>query len=398
LPAASRFLLGLHYWPRTKGLEFWKAFDAEEIGKDFARIRALGAQAVSLPLIWEDFQTRPDLVSDVALRQLDAVFDLAAANRLKVLPVLFSGHQCGVNWLPWWTLRDEQDDADPLPRRVSIGMRVRRRVRDLLADPAMLRAQVNLLREVVPRYRDHPALWGWCVGSELGRVVEPTNREAMWLWNALIGGEVKRLDPRHPALYTVGAEDLLRDRIRPDDMSAPEDMVGLRVRDMGPDPQEVLFVANLAGHLAARRVLAMDLGRPMVSRGAESRFEDYHEGQTHRTAYLVSEEQAAEYLGETLSGLWEGGAAGAFVYCYSDVAADVCERPPFDERLPERSFGLLRADGSEKPAAAAFRAFARQRRPLRAAATNSVLADLSPEAYYEAPDEHFRIRLAEFAD
>ncbi len=397
MAASSKFVLGLHYWPRAKGLEFWKAFEPAEIAQDFARIKALHASAISLPLIWEDFQPRPDLVSHVALKQLDAVFDLAREHGLKVMPVLFSGHQCGVNWMPYWTLDDAKDDADPLPRRLSIGMRTRRKVHDLYTDPEMLQAQVTLLREVVPRYATHPALWGWCVGSEFGRVLEPPSRGAMWLWNALIGAEVKRLDPKHPAFYCVGAEDLLRDRIRPDDVAEPEDLIGLRARDMGPEPHEVVFVASLAHQLSLRRVLVMDLGRPTTPPGADSRFEDYHEGHTHRTTYMFSEEQAAGYLTEALTGLWETGAAGAFVYCYSDVEPMVFERPPFDERIPERTFGLLRADGTEKPAAKAFKAFARQRHEIHAPA-NSGLDDLTPDEYYEAPDEFFRIRLADFSD
>ncbi|MBM3274049.1 MAG: beta-galactosidase [Candidatus Sericytochromatia bacterium] len=392
---APRFLCGVNYWPRGKGMDLWKAFEPDEIADDFQRLKRLQAHAISLPLVWEDFQPRQEVVSQVALRQLDAVFDLAKTFGLKVMPVLLAGHQSGVNWVPQWALEDEEDPDDPLPRRVSVGMRTRRRMRDIYSDPGMLRAQVMLVREVVARYRTHPALWGWTVGSEVGRLVEPKSRDAFWLWNALIAGEVKRLDPRHHALFGMGAEDLLRDRIRPEDVSEPEDVVGVRCREMGPDPQEVVFLASLAWHLSLRRVVVTEAGRPMAPPGADSRFETFYEGNHHRTGLLASESQAAEYLTAVLTGLWRIGAAGAFVYCYADAEPGMFGRPPFDERIVERTYGLIRADGSEKPAAEAFRAFARKRREVQVP-DEEIFGGLTAPQYYQAPDEHFRALLAEF--
>lgn len=61
--------------------------------------------------------------------------------------------------------------------------------------------------------------------------------------------------------------------------------------------------------------------------------------------------------------------------------------------MRERTFGLVRADGSEKPAAAAFRNF----RKLRAAGGGEASAfaaiprvlDMSAEDYYRAPGANF---------
>jgi endo-1,4-beta-mannosidase len=70
--------------------------------------------------------------------------------------------------------------------------------------------------------------------------------------------------------------------------------------------------------------------------------------------------------------------------------------PPFDERIVERSFGLIRADGSEKPAAEAFRAFARKRREVQLP-DEGTIGGLTTPQYHDAPDEHFRAPLAEFS-
>ena len=45
------------------------------------------------------------------------------------------------------------------------------------------------------------------------------------------------------------------------------------------------------------------------------------------------------------------------LWCYSDYAPALWERPPLDLAVHERSFGLWRADGSPKPAVAAIAAF-----------------------------------------
>ena len=85
------------------------------------------------------------------------------------------------------------------------------------------------------------------------------------------------------------------------------------------------------------------------------------------------------------------GAAGAYAWCYADYDARLFDRPPMDRAVRERTFGIVRADGSEKPAAAAVRAFAKRlaKGQIRAEGAPRVL-DVSPDAYYEAADENFR--------
>jgi hypothetical protein len=66
-------------------------------------------------------------------------------------------------------------------------------------------------------------------------------------------------------------------------------------------------------------------------------------------------------------------------------------RAPFDHAVRERSFGLLRADGTEKPAAREIRAFAgRLERGEVTMGTAPKLLDVSADAYYATPDVHFR--------
>jgi len=70
----------------------------------------------------------------------------------------------------------------------------------------------------------------------------------------------------------------------------------------------------------------------------------------HGPGRLADEQVAAEYTGRALDGLRHSGCIGALLWCFADYAPAVHGRPPFDEALHERSFGLWRADGSAKPA------------------------------------------------
>jgi endo-1,4-beta-mannosidase len=106
--------------------------------------------------------------------------------------------------------------------------------------------------------------------------------------------------------------------------------------------------------------------------------------------YLASEGEGALYYSEVLGRLLATGAAGAYAWCYADYHSRLFERPPFDRALRERSFGLVRADGSEKPAADVFRRFAREltRGNVKTGAIPKLL-DVTPDVYYAAPQEHF---------
>ena len=68
-------------------------------------------------------------------------------------------------------------------------------------DKAAVRAQFEEMRELIERYRNHPALLMWGVGNELS--VRYTNRNC---WDAVneIAEMIHELDPNHPAMTVVG--------------------------------------------------------------------------------------------------------------------------------------------------------------------------------------------------
>jgi len=107
--------------------------------------------------------------------------------------------------------------------------------------------------------------------------------------------------------------------------------------------------------------------------------------------YLASEDDGARYYDEVLERLVATGAAGAYAWCYADYDPRLFDRPPLHRAIRERSFGLLRADGSEKPAAEVFRRW-RRRRDEGALTEGAVpeILDVAADEYYADPSRHFR--------
>jgi hypothetical protein len=158
------------------------------------------------------------------------------------------------------------------------------------------------------------------------------------------------------------------------------------------DPELVPFSCALTAGLsgAGRRTLMQEFGMCTAPMGSAGRtITDDFLG-TARSQYLASEEEQASYYGAVLERLLTTGAAGAYAWCYADYDARLFGLPPLATAVRERTFGLVRADGSEKPAADVFRRF-RKRRDERALVQAPVpqVLDVSADEYYGAPAKHF---------
>jgi hypothetical protein len=157
------------------------------------------------------------------------------------------------------------------------------------------------------------------------------------------------------------------------------------------DPELVPFSCALTAGLAGRgSVLMQEFGLPTAPPGAAGRtFEDDFLGR-RLPQYQASEEDGGRYYAEVLDRLVATGAAGAYAWCYADYDPRLFDRPPLDRAIRERTFGLVRADGSEKPAADVFRRLRRRRdRGRLVPGAVPAILDLSADAYYDAPQRHF---------
>lgn len=158
----AQFALGVNYWPRRKAMYWWSHCDYREVQEDFLLLARTGLQVIRIFLNWEDFQPRPEHISERALGNLVLTADLAITSGLKLIPTFFCGHMSGVNWLPPWLLAPAS--ANGLYPTFSDGKLIYTAAADFYSDPALLEAQLLQISAVVGAlawcFADYaPGLW-----------------------------------------------------------------------------------------------------------------------------------------------------------------------------------------------------------------------------------------------
>ena len=375
--SADVFELGCNYWPRRRAMYMWRDLDLGEIREELVEIRELGFDVVRVFALTEDFLPSPASVDG---RHVDALVDVARAAKdagLRIVPTMIVLNMSGRVWWPRWMLDD------------------RGRPRDLFSDEALLGAQSLLVETCARALAGDSALRAIDLANEIDDAQMPSSREAGRRWANALAEASRRGAPGTPVQIGTHLPSLSRvNNMRVDDLAAAADEdcmhaypLYTEVARSPLDPDLVPFSCALTAALAGsgRPVLMQELGLCTAPRGSAGRFiEDDFLG-AQRRQYLASEEEAATYYREVLERLVETGAAGAYAWCYADYDPLLWDRPPLDRALRERTFGLVRSDGSRKPAADVFRSFAGRARAAKPLAIRAGTAD----AYYADPARHF---------
>lgn len=359
-----RFSLGVNYWPGRSAFAMWRDFDAGVVAEDFARIAALGLDTVRFFLRWDDFQPQADRIEPLMLDRLQELVGLASDAGLGVVPTLFCGSMAGEAFLPAW-------------------------LRGSLYRGAALDAQLLQARAVGERLRAHPAVRAWDIGHAFSKVSrpdrgkvfagehgrDPASEREVAEWSRRLAAALR--DASQVDAVTAGtfAGDLLEDRdVRLGSLCAPFAFASMQgspvtsffARDRR-DPEVVPFLAMLAAAFSFKPVMVTGLGNPTCPPHKFSPYERFDDpaavdvasnDPVFATYPCLSDEENAAYCTAALERLHADGRLGAFWWCWSDYA-DTVDVPPH-----ERTQGVLRADGSEKPIAAALAAFAAERRDV----------------------------------
>jgi endo-1,4-beta-mannosidase len=394
---AEPFVLGVNYWPRRKAMYWWSNFEADEVRQEFAQIRELGMNVVRIFLLWDDWQPTPDAVSQDCLDNFQIVADTAAANGLGLDVTFFTGHMSGPNWSPRWLLDPEVPPQSPHVRQVvTRGSEiVDSYYRNTYTDAQALDAERLLLRTVVGRFHDHPAIWMWNLGNEPDLFAHPPSAEVGRAWVHEMTQLIKSIDPVHPVTCGLHSASLHEDNgLRINDVYAETDVAVMHSYPMylswakGPlDPDLVPYTCALVSALCGKPTLMEEFGGCTAAPGQPSEVWEWTAYGKPRTQFMASETEFADYIAAVLPRLVDVGATGAMLWCYADYVPELWELPPCKESKHERFFGLVRPDGSVKPHAEVIKAFAATQ-PTVQPATHTVALDVTPEQFYEAPTEH----------
>jgi endo-1,4-beta-mannosidase len=197
------FVLGANYWPRRKAMYWWGNFDAGEVREEFAVMREIGLNVVRLFLMWDDFQPEPDKVSATALKDLETVCDIAAENGFGLDITFFTGHMSGPNWPPRWLVGGPLPHLSWIRQIMAAGKLTDKGYRNMFHDPVALDASRLLLKTVVTRLKDHPAIWLWNLGNEPDLFAWPNSDAEGRAWTREMVGIIHEIDAKHPvAVYT----------------------------------------------------------------------------------------------------------------------------------------------------------------------------------------------------
>lgn len=386
------FELGINYWPRRSAMYMWREFDLGEVREDMARIAEIGFDVVRMFALTEDFLPQPLSVDTRMVDRLVEATRAAVDAGVRVVPTFIVLNMSGRIWWPHWML-----DTTGRPA-------------DLYTDFTVLRSQA-LLVETCARalVNGGRTIRAFDLTNEIDDAQRPQSRADAVRWASFLADTIRRTTPGAPIQIGAHLPSLTAaNNMRIDDLAdiADEDVMHAYplysdVARSPLDPELVPFSCALTAALAgrARRPLMQEFGLCTAPPGDPGRtIVDAFLGQP-REQYLASEDEGAEYYESVLARLLATGAAGAYAWCYADYDARLFDRPPFDAAVRERTFGLVRANGTEKPAAGVFRAL-RARRDAGLVVQGDVpnVLDVTADEYYAAPEQHFARLYERWAD
>jgi hypothetical protein len=288
---------GVNYYPaETPWRAFWTEYDPRVIDADLDRAQALGFDALR---IFVPFGTGPVRPADDVIDRLDDFLDRASSRELRVVVTLF--------------------DLDFDYR------------------PSAWAAADHYLERLLPRFADDPTILAWDLKNEPDLDDARVGRSLVDAWLRHVITTARSFDPNH--LLTVGWSDpRWADRLAP-----LLDLVS--VHDYG-DP------AALPDRLGAAAESTPTKPLWLSEYGASS-----------HTSFLVPSERGeagqAAHLAAVRGGLASmpsDALAGRFVWSLRDhsMTAPAPDGVRPWRRGVQRTFGLIRTDGSPKPAAAAI--------------------------------------------
>ena len=360
----------------------WREFDLGEVRDELAHIADMGFETVRLFVLAQDFLPGRECIDRTMVGRLVAVARVAKEAGLSIVPTLIVINMSGSIWWPAWML-----GTDGVPA-------------DLYADPSVVRSQALLARTCASALAGDASVRAIDIANEIDEAQRPASREAACAWTSVMAGAIREAAPGTPVRIGAHLASLTTENhMRIDDLARELDEDVMHAYPLYSaharsflDSELVPFACALAAGLSGKRrpPLMQEFGLCTAPKGAGGvAITDEFLGQP-RTQYLASEEEGATYYEAVVNRLVHTGAAGAYAWCYADYDAQLFDRPPLDRAIRERTFGLVRADGTEKPAAHVFRRL-RQRRDAVDLARGVVplVLDVSADEYYRAPAAHF---------
>jgi hypothetical protein len=345
------FVVGCNYWASHAGTAMWSDWRADIVEADLSQLASEGLQVLRVFPLWPDFQPLSLLrggagepyefrlaeapltddacgragVSSAAADHFQEFADLAQKYGLKLMVGLVTGWMSGRLFVP--------PGLDGL---------------NVLTDPVAIQWQVRLVRYLVHRFKDHPAITAWDLGNECNCMASVPNRQAAWLWASTITNAIRVEDNTRPVVS--GMHSLLPGRAAPWTMQDQAEITDLLTTHPYPyftphcDQDPVNTLRTILHSTAESRFYADIGGKPCLVEEIGT-----------LGPILASEAVAADFVRACLFSLWAHDCHGFLWWCAFDQLH--LEQAPYDWAACERELGLFRKDRQAKPVLKAIKEF-----------------------------------------
>lgn len=349
---------------------WWEQVDLRQVEYDLEAAVTLELRHLSFELLWNDFQADRERVSVPAMRSLEHVLDMAADRGVRVMLTLFPVEIAGLLWLPSWALSLDSSSNRPVLSGHSL---TRRGAGDLFHDPAIVQAEVRLVRELVGAFRDHPAISGWVLGARMTSAVRPASAAGFEEWLGTLADAARSAGSAQPLWHAFSSRDLVTSSAVDPSVLSHLGVRLLLVDDWqaswagGAGAWWIAFLSGYAARLTASPPLVANVGLCTLTTASWP------------SESCVEEARAAHCADEALTRARETGAGGCIAAFLFDFRAELLRSPPFSYDARQLTRGLLHPDRSPKEAAVVWRDRAREHLKL-----------LSVPGQFPAPDPELR--------
>lgn len=284
-------IAGINYYPQASPwTKFWPEYKRTQTSADLDLIQQLGLNTVRIFLSYVDFGA--DDVQPTELAKLTHFLDQAHTRQLKVIVTIFDHHTD--HHVSTWAADDRH------------------------------------LAGLIPHFADHPAILAWDIKNEPDRDYEFNTQELVDAWLRHIARTVRRYDPNH--LITIGWS-------QPEAAAALTDIVDFVSFHYFEELAD--YSTRLEGLLAAAD------GKPVVLQ--EFVMSTWNSFWPHGH----TEAEQARYYADLLRQHRAYPTVGYMVWTLHDFdSVPLSEFSTPWQRATQANMGLMRRDGSWKPAAA----------------------------------------------
>ena len=298
------FVIGLNYWPRYMPIYFWSDYREDEILEDLNIIKELGVNSLRIFLLTKIFLDRDCSVKEEKLDLLRDFLDKSHRYGLRIYLTLLVGHMSGMNFnITEKSIYDEESIA----------------------------CIEKFVYQLASKIKDRPALEAYVLSNEITIYEKPPSRDKYRHFLRRLYNAIRKADPIHKITSGSGLFYPWHIGAEPETEAEIIDYLSSHMYNYDCDimRQSLAYIFKLKHSIST--------GKPVIYE--EIGYSSYQYGDIGQYLFL----RAITYS------ILANGAHGLMIWCFSDFNKE--EQLPYSNHPYELGFGIIRSDGTLKPAA-----------------------------------------------